>query len=101
MLWNLNSHVAEAMQQCCGGYTAMLRRLYSNVAEAPHSLDQFPTQTLSPEKESDGGSNTLMSCVNVVKRHVEINLIECQNIELNKLFEMVREHNLTTYRFNM
>ena len=67
----------------------------------PHSLDHFPTETLSLEKESDGGGDTLMSCVNVVKRHVEINLIECQNIELNKLFEMVREHNLTTYRFNM
>ena len=64
---------------------------------SPHSLDQFPTWTFSPEKESDGGSNTLTSCVNVVKRHVEINLIEDQNIESNKLFEMVREHNLTTY----
>ena len=62
-----------------------------------HSLDQFPTGAFSSEKESDGGSNTLTSCANVVKRHVEINLIEDQNIELNKLFEMVREHNLTTY----
>ena len=58
---------------------------------------QFPTGAFSSEKESDGGSNTLTSCVNVVKRHVEINLIEDQNIESNKLFEMVREHNLTTY----
>ena len=68
-----------------------------NVMGPYHSLDQFPTGAFSSEKESDGGSNTLTSCVNVVKRHVEINLIECQNIDLNKFLEMVREHNLTTY----
>ena len=34
MLWRLYSNVAEAIQPCCEGYTAMLRRLYSRVAEA-------------------------------------------------------------------
>ena len=34
MLRRLNSHVAEAIQPCCGGYTAMLWRLYSHVVEA-------------------------------------------------------------------
>jgi hypothetical protein len=37
MLQKLYSHVAEAIQQCCGGYIAMLRRLYSHVAEAIQS----------------------------------------------------------------
>ena len=63
----------------------------------PHSLEQFPTWAFSPEKESDRGSNTLTSSVNVEKRYVEINLIEYQKNELNKLFEMVREPNPTTY----
>ena len=67
----------------------------------PHSLDHFPTETVSLEKESDGGGDTLMSCVNVVKRHVEINLIGCQNIDLDKFLEMVREHSHNIYRFNM
>ena len=34
MLWRLYNYVAEAIQLCCGGYTAILRRLYSHVAEA-------------------------------------------------------------------
>ena len=41
MLQRLYSHVAEAIQPCCrgytvmsGGYTVMFRRLYSHVAEA-------------------------------------------------------------------
>ena len=34
MLRRLYSHVAEAIQSCCGGYSAMLRRLYGYVAEA-------------------------------------------------------------------
>ena len=34
MLWRLYSNVAEAIQPCCEGYTAMLWRLYSHVAEA-------------------------------------------------------------------
>ena len=34
MLQRLYSHVAKAIQPCCGGYTAMLRRLYSHVVEA-------------------------------------------------------------------
>ena len=61
---------------------------------APHSLDQFPTWTFSPEKES----SVKESSVNVVKRYVEINLIEDQKNELNNLFEMVREPNPTSYR---
>ena len=34
MLRRLYSHVAEAIQLCCGGYTTMLQMLYSYVAEA-------------------------------------------------------------------
>jgi hypothetical protein len=32
-----NQSFAEAIQSCCGGYTVMLQRLYSNVAEAIQS----------------------------------------------------------------
>ena len=63
----------------------------------PHSLDQFPTWAFSPKKESDRGSNNLTSSENVEKRCDEINLIEYQKNELNKLYEMVREPNPTTY----
>ena len=64
---------------------------------APHSLEQFPTWAFSPEKESDRGGNTLTSSENVEKRYDEINLIEYQKNELNKLYEMVREPNPTPY----
>ena len=66
--------------------------------KSPHTLEQFPTWAFSPEKESDRGSNTLTFSENVEKRYDEINLIEYQKNELNKLFEMVREPNPTSYR---
>ena len=34
VLLRLNPNVAEALPYCCGGFTLLLRRLYTNVAEA-------------------------------------------------------------------